>query len=174
IRLGCLSFLVFCMKQFIPKLAAESRLTTPKPKFVEEVPAELDKWLKQLHNQNSFEDRILAVNKLGKFKCNEVIEALSSTMLSDKVDDVRETAYERLKRFGLDIVKPPKAGTYTDPDLSKKLHEVADSLKVGFSYERFESRFKSKFPEDFDLHKYTKKNRFKSWLKKQMTQVKKT
>ncbi|MFM2968787.1 hypothetical protein AB8S79_00005, partial [Klebsiella pneumoniae] len=26
IRLGCLSFLVFCMKQFIPKLAAESRL----------------------------------------------------------------------------------------------------------------------------------------------------
>ena len=26
IRLGCLSFLVFCMKQFIPKLAAESRV----------------------------------------------------------------------------------------------------------------------------------------------------
>ena len=26
IRLGCLSFLVFCMKQFIPKLAAESRM----------------------------------------------------------------------------------------------------------------------------------------------------
>ncbi|WP_218969643.1 hypothetical protein, partial [Enterobacter hormaechei] len=25
IRLGCLIFLVFCMKQFIPKLAAESR-----------------------------------------------------------------------------------------------------------------------------------------------------
>lgn len=149
-------------------------VTIPKPKFVEEAHPELDKWVNRLQNRNSFEDRILAIDKLAKFKCNEVIEALSLIMESDKVDDVRDTAYQRLKRFGLEINKPKKAGAYTDPDLNKKLQEVADSLKVGFSYERFESRFRSKFPEEFDLHKYTKKNRFKSWLKKQMAQVKKT
>ncbi|MDN3683220.1 hypothetical protein QWZ04_23210 [Vibrio tapetis subsp. quintayensis] len=42
------------------------------------------------------------------------------------------------------------------------------------SYDRFESRFRSKFPEEFELQKYTKKNRFKSWLKKQMAQLPKT
>ncbi len=146
-------------------------INTPKPKFVEDVPPQLEKWLNQLQNRNSFEERIDAINKLGKFKCDEVIKTLSSIMESDKVDEVRDTAYQRLKRFGLEIPKPKKAGSYTDPGLCQKFQEVADSLKIGFSYERFESQFRSKFPEEFDLQKYTKKNRFKPWLKKQMTQV---
>ena len=149
-------------------------LNTPKPKFVEEIPPKLDKWLKQLSDISSYENRMAAINKLGTFKCSEVIDAFTVVMDSDKVNDVRDLAHQRLVRFGLDVMKPKRVKVYTDPDLTQKFLEVVGSLKVGFSYERFESRFRSKFPEEFDLQKYTKKNRFKSWLKKQMTQLPKT
>ncbi|WP_350941014.1 HEAT repeat domain-containing protein (plasmid) [Vibrio metschnikovii] len=151
-----------------------TELNTPKPKFVEETPPKLDKWLKQLSDIDSYENRIDAINKLGKFKCPEVIDAFTAVMDSDKVTEVRELAHQRLVRFGLDVPEPERAETYTDPDITQKLLEVAGSLKIGFSYERFESRFRSKYPEEFDLQKYTKKNRFKSWLKNQMSQLPKT
>nr|WP_198591106.1 HEAT repeat domain-containing protein [Vibrio cyclitrophicus] len=149
-------------------------INTPKPKFTEETPPKLEQWIKQLQDRSSYENRIDAINKLGKFKCNEVIEAFMTAMDSDLVNKVRDTAFQRLVRFGVDVTKPKKAKVYADPELTQKLIEVADSLKVGFAYERFESRFRSKFPEEFDLQKYTKKNRFKSWLKKQMAQLPKT
>lgn len=149
-------------------------MSTPKPKFEEGVPEKLDKMLKKLADLSSYEERILAVNQLGKFKCEESISALTEVMKNDKVYDVRDIAYQRLERFGCSVDKPVKSKAYTDPEIQNKLQSVASQLKPGYSLDKFESKFKHLYPEEYDLQRFDKRSRFKSWLKKAMGNLPKT
>ena len=141
-------------------------VTTKKPKFVEERPEDLERMIVKSSDMTSYETRIDGVNLLGKWKCDEAINALNERLLNDPAYDVRDTAYERLKRFGLDVKKPSKDKAHVDPDIQKKLNTVAAELKPGFSQERFERKFKTLFPAEFDLEKYHRQNQFKYWVKR--------
>jgi hypothetical protein len=141
-------------------------INTPKPKFMEECPHDIQKMIEKSADLSSYESRVDAVNMLGKWKCDESINALSELMACDPVYDVRDTAYQRLKRFGLEVTRPHKGKAYVDPDIQSKLIAVAAELKPGFSLEKFDKKFKIMRPADYDLLKYHKKNQFKDWLKK--------
>jgi len=149
-------------------------MSAPKPKFEEGAPDKLDKMLKKLADISSYETRVLAVNHLVIFKCEESISALTDVMRNDKVFEVRDTAYQRLVRFGCSVDKPIKGKAYTDPEIQDKFQNVASQLKPGFSLDKFESKFKHLYPEEYDLQRLEKRNRFKSWLKKAVGNLPKT
>jgi len=149
-------------------------INTPKPKFTEETPPELIKLLIKIKDLTSYEVRIDAINKFGKFKCEESISALTERLSEDPVFDVRDTAYQRLIRFGCDVDKPSKGKTYADSEIQIKLQDVVSQLKIGFTLEKFTKKFKFLYPVEFDLHQYHQKNRFKHWLKKSMANLPKT
>ncbi|MBX8484822.1 hypothetical protein [Pseudomonas cichorii] len=141
-------------------------LNTKKPKFVEECPEDIQSMIAKSSDMSSYETRIDGVNLLGKWKCNEVVSALNDRVENDPVYDVRYTAYERLKRFGLVVKKPTKGKVHVDPEIEEKLVAVAAELKPGFAQDKFERKFKAMFPAEFDLEKYHRRNQFKYWLKK--------
>ncbi len=147
------------------------KLNAPKPAFIEAEPADQEALFKKLNDVHSYEKRIDAIKKLGKYKCLAVEAAFLEIMKTDPVNDVREAAHARLKIFGYDISSPRKAPAYVDKDLHEKLLEVANSLHEDFSYERFESKFRTIFPLEFDMHKYQKKGEFKNWLTVQIRQL---
>ncbi len=146
-------------------------LNAPKPLFTEGVPPDLDALMKKVKDRGSYERRVDAVKKLGKYKCKEVIDELLSLMKNDPVNDVRNAAYNRLQIFGYDISRPRKAPMFVDKDLQTKLIEVASSLHEDFSYDRFESKFRAIYPEEYDLYKYQKNVLFKGWLTVQIKQL---
>lgn len=149
-------------------------LNTPKPKFTEGTPPELIKLLIKVKDLTSYEVRIEAINKFGKFKCKESISALTERLSKDPVFDVRDTAYQRLIRFGCDVDKPSKDKAYADLEIQIKLQDVVSQLKVGFTQEKLTKKFKFLYPLEFDLQKYHQKNRFKYWLKKIVASLPKT
>lgn len=146
-------------------------MNAPKPKFIEGIPQDLEALLKKLHDKGSYEKRIDAIKKLGKYKCKEVIDEFLAIVKTDPVTDVRNAAYSCLIVFGYEISKPRKAPMYVDKDLKEKLIEVANSLHADFSYDRFASKFQAIYPEEYDLHKYNKNVLFKGWLQQQIKQL---
>lgn len=146
------------------------KMNAPKPKFIEGVPQDLEALLKKLHDKTSYEKRLDAIKKLGKYKCKEVIDEFLEIMKTDPVTDVRNAAHSCLIVFGYEISRPRKAPMYVDKDLREKLIEVANSLHADFSYDRFASKFQAIYPETYDLYKYSKNVLFKGWLQQQIKQ----
>lgn len=139
-------------------------INTPQPKFTEESPSNIEELVAQANDKSSHEKRIEAVNKLGKFKCDLSIDALQSIVEKDRVYDVRRIAYERLRRFGCEIHPPKKDKPFIDDQISEKFLLIRSALNETSSVDRYIKKFKSMFPEDYDLHLYQKKNQFKKWV----------
>lgn len=151
-----------------------NELNAPKPKFVEGRPDNLERLLQQAGDLTSYELRVTAVNSLGKHKCDESIAALHDRLSNDPVYDVRETAYLRLVRFGVEAERPRKDAPHTDPEMNKKISHVVSQLKPGFSDDKLDNKFKALYPEEYDLQRYQLKNRFKHWLKNVVKSLPKT
>jgi hypothetical protein len=151
-----------------------NELSAPKPKFVEGRPDNLERLLQQAGDLTSYELRVTAVNSLGKHKCDESIAALHDRLSNDPVYDVRETAYLRLARFGVEAERPRKDMPHTDPEMNEKISHVVSQLKPGFSDDKLDNKFKALYPEEYDLQRYQLKNRFKHWLKNVVKSLPKT
>lgn len=80
-----------------------------KPAFVDGEPPRLGKVLKGLKHPD-FERRREFVNRIGKYRCEASIDALSDVMASDFVYDIRLLAYEKLVRFGVPDLEKPTLG----------------------------------------------------------------
>lgn len=83
-------------------------LNKPKPKFVEETPANVEDLIAQLNADMHYKDSVMAINKLAKFKCDKSIHALMVFMESNADFNLRKLAFNRLLRFGCDVKHPSK------------------------------------------------------------------
>jgi hypothetical protein len=149
-------------------------LNTPKPKFTEELPSNIEQLIAQANNKTSYELRIEAVNKLGKFKCEASIVALQSIVVNDRVYDVRKVAQDRLIRFGCEVQPVQKDKPYIDHEIQEKFLLIKSEVNEASSLERYIKKFKSMFPEDYDIHLYQKKNQFNKWVKNIVENLPKT
>lgn len=146
----------------------------PKEKYTESEPSEkVKKEIKRNIIINySFEKRLLAVHLLGKYKCQESIDTLNDLMNNDHIFDVRKLAHEKLVRFGLDVdhqLKNPSRRI--DPQIAQKIASMgfsSEQIKTKEGYERAITEFRKKYPVEYDLCTYSKRNEFKSWFKKQI------
>lgn len=178
-----LSYMRTAFHSFQQKLVKNSMSATdylfsleePKDKYIESEPTE--KVRKEIiKNRNivySFEKRILAVHLLGKYKCQECIDTLIDLMNNDHIFDVRELAYEKLIRFGLDVgPQLKKPSHHTDPQITQKIASVgfsSEQVKTKEGCERAINEFRKKYPIEYDLYTHSKRNQFKAWFRKQIS-----
>lgn len=79
-----------------------------KPKFQEgEPPRELNKMLKGAKHAD-IERREVAVNRLGKYRCEATISALREVMLEDSSPAMRKKAHEKLVCFEVEELPSPE------------------------------------------------------------------
>jgi hypothetical protein len=79
-----------------------------KPKFQDgEPPRELNKMLKGAKHFD-IERREVAVNRLGKYRCETTISALREVMLEDSSPDIRKRAHEKLVLFEVEGLPDPE------------------------------------------------------------------
>ncbi len=149
-------------------------LNTPQPKFTEESPPNIEDIITQANDKASHERRIEAVNKLGKYKCNLSINTLQAIVENDRIYDVRRVAYERLKRFGCEVLPPKKDKPFIDHEILEKFLMIRSAVNENSSVDRYIKKFKSMFPEDHDIHLYQKKNQFKKWVENIVSNLPKT
>ena len=79
-----------------------------RPKFQDgEPPRELNKMLRGAKHFD-VQRRIVAVNRLGKYRCEASIKALREVMSDDSSRDVRMLAHEKLSCFGIEDLPMPE------------------------------------------------------------------
>ena len=76
--------------------------------FTEETPSNIDDIIKLSRDKSNYKNRLLAVEKFGKYKCRQSIDKLWRLMISDKVFCVQEQAFRKLQNLGEDVKLPKK------------------------------------------------------------------
>lgn len=83
-------------------------LNAPQPKFVEGIPEDIEVIITQINNIFDYKNRIVAINRLAKFKCDQSIKVLTNLLENDEDFEIKKLSYDRLKRFGCDVGPPSK------------------------------------------------------------------
>jgi hypothetical protein len=91
-----------------------------------------------------------------------------------QVYDVRKVAQDRLIRFGCEVQPVQKDKPYIDHEIQEKFLLIKSEVNEASSLERYIKKFKSMFPEDYDIHLYQKKNQFNKWVKNIVENLPKT
>lgn len=132
------------------------------PKNIEE--------LKQMaNNQYSWRDRMVAIEQLKKYDCQQSKDILTRLAIHDAVFKVKETAFRAAQRMGITkngkplyLGKKPRGNLVKD--INKKLTHVRDNLSDEFSFDEFKAEFKKLYPIAYDIYEGDKDKRFDKWL----------
>ena len=133
--------------------------------FTEETPSNIDDIIKLSRDKSNYKNRLLAVEKFGKYKCRQSIDKLWRLMISDKVFCVQEQAFRKLQNLGEDVKLPKKRKGHLIKDINSKLLKVHISLKSdSYTLTDFKIAFKNKYPEAYDVYQYERKEKFDEWI----------
>ena len=132
------------------------------PKNIEE--------LKQMaNNQYSWRDRMVAIEQLKKYDCQQSKDILTRLAIHDAVFKVKEAAFRAAQRMGITkngkplyLGKKPRGNLVKD--INKKLTHVRDNLSDEFSFDEFKAEFKKLYPIAYDIYEGDKDKRFHKWL----------
>ncbi|MDE6994748.1 MAG: hypothetical protein K2P41_10065, partial [Lachnospiraceae bacterium] len=106
--------------------------------MTKEVPASIEELKRMANNQNSWRERLAAVEQLKNYDCQQFRDILTRLAIHDVVFKVKEAAFRAAQAMGVTkngkpiyLGKKPK-GNLID-GINKKLTRVRDSLPDGFS-----------------------------------------
>lgn len=133
------------------------------------VPANIDELKRMANNQNSWRERLAAVEQLKNYDCQQSRDILTRLAIHDVVFKVKEAAFRAVQAMGVTkngkpiyLGKKPK-GNLID-GINKKLTHVRDSLPDGFSIDDFKEAFKKLYPAAYDAYEGDKGAQFDKWL----------
>lgn len=133
------------------------------------VPANIDELKRMANNQNSWRERLAAVEQLKNYDCQQSRDILTRLAIHDVVFKVKEAAFRAVQAMGVTkngkpiyLGKKPK-GNLID-GINKKLIRVRDSLPDGFSIDDFKEAFKKLYPAAYDAYEGDKGAQFDKWL----------
>ena len=132
------------------------------PKNIEE--------LKQMaNNQYSWRDRIVAIEQLKEYDCQQSRDILTRLAIHDAVFKVKEAAFRAAQGMGITkngkplyLGKKPRGNLVKD--INKKLTHVRDNLSDEFSFDEFKAEFKKLYPIAYDIYEGDRDERFDKWL----------
>ena len=133
-------------------------------KHSEQIPPNIDELVIKARDKSNYNNRLIVVEELGKFKCRQSIDVLWRLMMNDKVYIVQEQAFRKLQAFGEDVKLPRKKKGLVVKDINKKLMKVRNSLKSGFTASEFNAKLQELYPEEFDIYSYEKQDKFDQWV----------
>lgn len=133
--------------------------------FIEKTPSDIDDIIKLSRDKSNYKNRLLSVERFGKYKCRQSIDKLWRLMISDKVFCVQEQAFRKLQNFGENVKLPKKRKGHLIKDINSKLLKVHTSLKSDtYTLTDYKVAFKNKYPEAYDIYQYEKKQKFDEWI----------
>lgn len=130
-----------------------------------ETPNNIEELKKQASDKTSYKNRLSAIETLGLYKCKQSTDILWRLMINDKVYAVRELAFRKLQGFGEKVFLGKKKKGNLIKDINKKLARVKNSFDNEFNLLEFKEKFKSMYPEEFDVYSYEKRDNFDIWIR---------
>ena len=137
--------------------------------MIQETPANIEELKRKANNQNSWRERLEAVNELKNFDCQQSRDILTRLAIHDVVFTVKEAAFRATQAMGVTksgkpifLGKKPK-GNLID-GIMKKLTRVRDSLPEDFTLDDFKSAFQQLYPAAYDAYDGDKGKQFDKWL----------
>lgn len=139
--------------------------------FIKETPSNIDGLVKKAGNKNNWEERLAAVQELGKYDCRQSRDVLTRIALHDRVYKVKETAFRYAQGLGVTKEgKPLRLGKkdikYSPKDISKTFARVKREAHLEeFNLDVFKEKFKIVSPEMYNVMEYEKKGNFEVWIR---------
>ena len=137
--------------------------------MIKETPANIEVLKRKANNQNSWRERLEAVNELKNYDCQQSRDILTRLAIHDVVFTVKEAAFRAVQAMGVTkngkpiyLGKKPK-GNLVD-GINKKLTHVRDSLPEGYTLDEFKSAFQQQYPATYDAYEGDKGKQFDKWL----------
>ena len=137
--------------------------------MIKETPANIEVLKRKANNQNSWRERLEAVNELKNYDCQQSRDILTRLAIHDVVFTVKEAAFRAVQAMGVTkngkpiyLGKKPK-GNLVD-GINKKLTHVRDSLPEGYTLDEFKSAFQQQYPAAYDAYEDDKGKQFDKWL----------
>jgi hypothetical protein len=132
--------------------------------FQDDTAPNIEELKKMASNKFDANERLKAVEELGKWKSRQSLDILWRLMINDLVFEVKNASFLRLQAFGEDVKLPKKPKGNLINQINQKLEKLIKPLKDEISYEEFLAVFQNKMPEAYDVYKHDKKDKFDSWL----------
>lgn len=139
--------------------------------MIKGTPDNIEELKRMANNQNSWRDRLAAVEQLKNYDCQQSKDILTRLALHDIVFTVKEAAFRAAQAMGVTkkgkpiyLGKKPKGNLIEG--INKKLTRVRDSLPEGFSLDDFKEAFKKLYPAAYDAYEGDKGKQFDKWLTK--------
>lgn len=137
--------------------------------MIKDVPGNIEELKRKANNQNSWRERLEAVNELKKYDCPQSRDILTRLAIHDIVFTVKEAAFRGTQALGVSkggkplyLGKKPK-GNLVD-GINKKLTRVRDLLPEDYSLEDFKAKFRELYPAAYDAYDGDKGKQFDKWL----------
>jgi hypothetical protein len=129
-----------------------------------ELPENYEELKKQASRTSNWRERLDAVEELGQWKNQKIIDILTRIMNNDTVYKVQDAAYRKLKKLGEDVQLPPRKKGELIKDVTKIVLRVKKSLPEGHGYEEFKEKLKKMRLDVYDAYEGDKGPDFDKWL----------
>lgn len=113
---------------------------------------------------SNWRERLNAVEELGGWKHEQVIDVLTHRMNNDTVYKVQETAFRKLKEFGADVQMPRRKKGDLIKGTAKIFVRIKKSLPEGHTFEEFKEKLHKMRLDVYDTYEGDKGADFEKWL----------
>ena len=137
------------------------------------LPENYEELKKQANRTSNWRDRLDAIDELGQWKNEQVMDILRRMMNNDAVYKVQEAAFRKLKKFGEDVQLPPRKKGDLIKGVTKILLRIKKSLPEGHSYSEFKEKLKKMRLDVYDTYEGDKGADFDKWLEEMWVSVSK-
>lgn len=122
---------------------------------------------KEANRTSSWRGRLAAVEQLGHWKHEQVIDLLQHRLRHDIVYRVREMAYFKLQDLGVTVQPPVKEKGELFKGTTKILLRIKKSLPREHTFEQFKEKLKKMRIDLYDAYEGELDDEFDAWLMKQ-------
>ena len=130
-----------------------------------ELPENYEELKKAAHRTSDWQERLNAVNELGQYNHQPIIDLLTHMMNNDPVYAVQDAAYKQLRGLGQDVQQPSKAKPELFKGLTKTLIRIKKSLPKDHSFEDFKVKLQKMRADIYNTYEGEKGEEFDNWLK---------
>ena len=128
------------------------------------LPENYEELKKQASRTSNWRERLDAVEELGKWKNQHIIDVLTRIVNNDNVYKVQESAWRKLKKLGVEVQLPPRKKGDLIKDVTKILLRIKKSLPEGHTYEEFKEKLQKMRLDVYDTYEGDKGADFDKWL----------
>lgn len=137
------------------------------------LPENFEELKKQASRTSNWRERLDAVEELGKWKNQHIIDILTRIVNNDNVYKVQESAWRKLKKLDVEVQLPPRKKGDLIKGVTKILLRIKKSLPEGHTYEEFKVKLKKMRLDVYDTYEGDKGADFDKWLENMWESVQK-